>query len=129
MSHALQAFILQSDSIGKDNVFAAVENLFDNPKGLAFTRQVNPLTEEEKLRITVDDVYNVSVFFEEDDTEDFNAISNKEVGVVSSIRILFGPDPENDFDDIGVILLDYLESFEQVLIYSLNREEIISDSL
>jgi hypothetical protein len=44
------------------------------------------------------------------------------------MRFLFAPDPENNFDDIGVIILDNLMSLDEVIIYNGNQKKIIFNS-
>lgn len=40
----------------------------------------------------------------------------------------FAPDPENDFDDFSVIILDYLYGLKGVIIYSSMQNKIIFSS-
>ncbi|MFB9110667.1 hypothetical protein [Flavobacterium gyeonganense] len=45
------------------------------------------------------------------------------------IRFLFASDPENDFDNIAVIILDYTQSLKEVTVYNTNQNKIIFSSL
>jgi hypothetical protein len=131
MSHALHAYVLNCDErLTEDKVFESMRALFKNSDGVDFSIDLNPFTKQSILKLTIDSTYSVSVFYEQDHqtSKDLEEISGNAYEKVCRIRILFGPDPENDFDDIGVIIYNFLEELEKVVIYSVNQEKILYDS-
>ena len=68
-------------------------------------------TKKNLLKLTVDGSYSISAFFDQDEqvADDLETILGKRMECGSRLRFLFAPDPENDFDDIGVIVMEYVE--------------------
>jgi len=131
MSHAFQALFEDNSAYNEDWAFDSVKELFNNAKGVSFCIEENPLTKKNKLKLTVNDSYVVSIFFERNNrlASELKSISSKECAEVSSIRVLFSPDPENEYDDIAVIIYDFLEEINKVVIYSINQEKVLFDSM
>jgi len=127
MSYALHTYFLNTQPRDENQVFESVQHLFAKSKRVTAGINKNPITNKNLLKLTVDGSYSISAFFDQGQnvTEDLESILGKKVECNSRLRFLFAPDPDNDFDDIGVIILDYLESFKDVIIYSANREKVI----
>ena len=96
-----------------------------------FSITKNIFTKKDYLKLLIDNSYSMCVFFDNDAnvSEDLEFISGQKLNCKSRIRFLFAPDPDNNFDDIGIIILDYLQSLDKVIIYSVNRNKIIFNSL
>lgn len=127
MSYALHTYFLDTQTRDENQVFESIQNLFSKSKRVTSAINKNPFTKKNLLKLTIDGSYSISAFFDQGQNvaEDLESILGKKVECNSRLRFLFAPDPENDFDDIGVIILDYLESFSDVIIYSANQEKII----
>lgn len=127
MSYALHTYFLDAQARDENQVFESIQNLFSKSKRVTSGINKNPFTKKNLLKLTIDGSYSISAFFDQGQSvaEDIESILGKKVECNSRLRFLFAPDPENDFDDIGVIILDYLESFSDVIIYSANQEKVI----
>ncbi len=130
MSYAIHTYFLDTQPRTEAQVFESIEKLFSESKRVSCNINKNPFTKKNLLKLTVDGTYSISAFFDSDQNvaEDLETITSTKIDCNSRLRFLFAPDPENDFDDIGVIILDYLESFKNVIIYSANQEKIIFPS-
>lgn len=127
MSYALHAYFLDTQPRDEKQVFESIQNLFATSKRVTSDINKNPFTKKNLLKLTVDGSYSISAFFDQGQNvaEELESIIGKKVECNSRLRFLFAPDPDNDFDDIGVIVLDYLERIKDVIIYSANREKVI----
>lgn len=130
MSYTLHVYFTEDKNYNKQTSFDSVKKLFSNSNRVVFTNAKNIFTKEDYLKLTIDNRYNISVFFDDNATvsDDLEFIFGKRLNCNARMRFLFAPDPENDFDDIGVILLDYLESLNKVILYSPNLKKIIFNS-
>lgn len=130
MSYALHVYFLEKQNHNSESAFDSVKKLFSNTGRVAFTLAQNIFTKKEYLKLTVDSHYSISVFFDDDTViaDDLEYILGKRLNCHARMRFLLAPDPENNFDDIGVIILHYLESLKEVVIYSVNQNKIILDS-
>lgn len=130
MSHALHAYLLTNDNKhNEDWAFESIQSLFADSKGVAFTKDRNPFTNQNILKLTIDGVYTASVFFEKSEQvlEDFKSIKEDKESQ-SRIRVLFAPDPDNEFDDIAVMIYDFLTELDDVVVYSPNQEKILYET-
>lgn len=127
MSYAIHTYFLDTKPRDENQVFESVQNIFSKSKRVTSSINKNPFTKKNLLKLTVDGGYSISAFFDNDPSVagDLEEISGKKIDCSSRLRFLFAPDPENNFDDIGVIILDYLESLGEVIIYSANQGKII----
>ena len=130
MSLAIHAYFLNGQKPTEEWAFNSITNLFSRSNGVKSNVSVNPFTKKKFLKLTIDESYSVSVFFDSGQsvTDDLKFIMGEEASCNSRIRILFGPDTENNFDEIKVIILDFLQDLEDVLIYNANQEKVISNS-
>ncbi|MGM8226382.1 hypothetical protein ACSV5M_07355 [Cellvibrio sp. ARAG 10.3] len=130
MSLAIHAYFLNGQKPTEEWAFNSITNLFSRSNGVKSNVSVNPFTKKKFLKLTIDESYSVSVFFDsgQNVTDDLKFIMGEEASCNSRIRILFGPDTENNFDEIKVIILDFLQDLEDVLIYNANQEKVISNS-
>lgn len=130
MSLAIHAYFLNGQKPTEEWAFNSITNLFSRSNGVKSNVSVNPFTKKKFLKLTIDDSYSVSVFFDSGQsvTDDLKFIMGEEASCNSRIRVLFGPDTENNFDEIKVIILDFLQDLEDVLIYNANQEKVISNS-
>lgn len=132
MSHAFHAYVAVSDeSLSENWAFESIKALFENPDRVHFSTDLNPFTNQNILKLIVDGIYSVSVFFEEgiQVSQDLERIVGEFYGGAVRIRVLFGPDPENEFDDIAVIIYDFMERLESTVIFSANQEKVLHNSL
>lgn len=129
MSLAIHAYFLNGQKPTEEWAFNSITNLFSRSNGVKSNVSVNPFTKKKFLKLTIDESYSVSVFFDSGQsvTDDLKFIIGEEASCNSRIRILFGPDTENNFDEIKVIILDFLQDLEDVLIYNANQEKVISN--
>lgn len=129
MSLAIHAYFLNGQKPTEEWAFNSITNLFSRSNGVKSSVSVNPFTKKKFLKLTIDESYSVSVFFDSGQsvTDDLKFIIGEEASCNSRIRILFGPDTENNFDEIKVIILDFLQDLEDVLIYNANQEKVISN--
>jgi hypothetical protein len=130
MSLAIHAYFLDEQKPTEEWAFNSITNLFSRSDGIKSNISANPFTKKKFLKLTIDESYSVSVFFDSGQsvTEDLNFITKGETSCSSRIRVLFGPDGENNFDEIKVIILDFLQDLENVLIYNANQEKVIFNS-
>lgn len=130
MSLAIHAYFLNEQKPTEEWAFNSITNLFSRSDGVKSNVSTNPFTKKKFLKLTIDESHSVSVFFDSGQsvTDDLKFIIGKETSCSSRIRILFSPDAENNFDEIKVIILDFLQDLENVLIYNANQEKIISNS-
>lgn len=131
MSYALHVYFLENQNYNSESAFDSVKKLFSNTDRVAFSIAQNLFTKKDYLKLTVDSHYSISVFFDDNAvvTDDLEYIFGKRLNCQARMRFLFAPDPENNFDDIGVIILDYLQSLKEVVVYSANQNKIIFNSL
>lgn len=127
MSYAIHAYLLDEEIHDENLIFDSVKNIFSTSDRVEFTIMNNTFTKKNFLKLRVDKSYSVSIFFDKNKvvTDDLEFILKKRTECDSRLRFLFAPDPENNFDDIAVIILDHLETLKKVLIYSVNQDEIL----
>lgn len=130
MSYALHVYLLNKEIFNENVEFDAIKSIFPDSERVACTIQINTFTKKKYVKMLVDTRYSISVFFDEGVAvqEDLHAILNCKADATIRIRFLFAPDPQNDFDDIAVIILDYLEKLNDVVIYSTGQNKIIFNS-
>jgi hypothetical protein len=129
MSHAFHAYVINK-SLGEDWSFGAIKELFNSSYGMTDHQDSNPFTNQNILNLTFEENYVISVFYEEGEAvvTDLDSLGVK-CDDACRIRVLFGIDPENEYDDIGIALYDFLENLDDVVIYSPNQDRIIHNSL
>lgn len=128
MSHGVHAYILNDDdSLTESWAFESLIGLFKNSKGVEHSIDSNPFTKKSILKLTIDQSYVVSASFGNDSqvSEDLESILDEKHEGICRIRILFGSDPDNDFDDIVVMIYEFLESLDNVVVYSANQEKVL----
>lgn len=130
MSYTLHVYFTVEKNYNKQTSFDSVKKLFSNINRVVFTIAKNIFTKEDYLKLTIDNRYHISVFFDDNTTvkTDLEFIIGKRLNCNARMRFLFAPDPQNDFDDIGVIILDYIQSLKEIIIYSTNQNKIIFNS-
>lgn len=131
MSYAIHTYFLDEKKYDEESVFDSVQNLFINTNRIQFAITKNIFTKKDFLKLTIDNSYSISVFFDNDAniSDDLEFITGQKLNCKYRLRFLFAPDPENNFDDIAVIILTYLESLYKVILYSVNENRIIFNSL
>lgn len=132
MGHAFHAYVAISDeSLSEDWAFESVKALFEHSDRVGFSIHLNPFANQNILKLTVDGIYSVSVFFEKGRqvSQDLEQIVGEHYYGAGRIRVLFGPDPENEFDDIAVIIYDFMERLQSTVIYSANQEKVLHNSI
>jgi hypothetical protein len=131
VSSVLHAYHLMPDGIDEGVAFAAVEALFAGSPHVDTRLTTNPFTRKNLLKLTVDGTYSVSVFHDTGQAveDDLETVLGRRVACRSRLRFLFAPDPENEFDDIQVMVLDLLCEQEGVLVYGATGAGIIRDPL
>ena len=130
MSYSLHAYLPAPEKTYDEAwAFDAIRGLFRHSNGVEFLQGKNPLTKQNILKLKVNELYFISFFFEigAQVRSDLQAITGIDATLPARIRVLFGPDPENNFDDIGIIILDFLEQLEKSIVYSVNQDKIISN--
>lgn len=130
MSYSLHAYLPRPHSNYDEAwAFDAIRELFRDSNRVKFLPENNPFTRQNILKLKIDEVYFVSFFFETGVRvqSDLKAISGIDAAMPARIKVLFAPDPHNHFDDIGVIILDFLERLEKGIVYSVNQNKIISN--
>ena len=87
----------------------------------------NPFTGSRILNVEIDENYVISVQYDEGDhlLHEYPGADKPQIGNLSRVRILLGNDPDNSFDDIFVIALQFLEEIKSTLVYSLEGEEYV----
>lgn len=130
MSLAIHAYLLDENPLGENAAFESVKKLFSKANGVKAIITNNPFTKKDYLKLKVDGLYSVSVFYDTAPIvgEDLYTISGEKSACNTRIRVLFGPDPDNEFDSIKIILLDYLQEMKNVLVYNANLDKIINNS-
>lgn len=129
MSYAIHAYFLKQKK--ERELFDSIIGLFGNLGRVSSSFSENAFTKNIFLKLTVDNHYSISIFFDDNAKvqADFDFILQENLECKSRLRFLFAPDPANDFDDISVIILDFLEGLDEVIIYSVNQGKIIFNSL
>lgn len=131
MSLVIHTYFLNEQKPTEKWAFQSIVDLFLHSDGVKSSVSINPINKKNFLRLIINDSYFVSIFFESGERvdEDLKFILREQVSCHARIRILFGPDPDNNYDDIKIIILDFLQDLENVLIYNVNQEKIILDPL
>lgn len=75
-----------------------------------FTIDSNHFTKTNILKLTADNRYITSFQFEKTNlvAEDYSVISTSGEVPTARVRVLMGPDENNDYDDISVMVLQLL---------------------
>lgn len=130
MSYAIHVYFL-NEKKEQEKVFDSIKNLFSESERVSFTISNNIFTKKNFLKLSIDKNYSISIFLDDHETvqADLEFILQESLECKSRLRFLFAPDPENDYDDICVIILDFLESLNEVILYSVNQDKIIFNSL
>jgi hypothetical protein len=126
----LHAFFPSTPDRGQEWAFATVRSRLAGDY-CAFATTFNPFTRQEDLTIVVGGVYQVTVSFETGPAvdRDLESIADGVGAGYSRIRVLGGPDPDNDHSDVFVVLMDHFESLGQVLVYGAEAESVFVDTL
>lgn len=127
MSYAIHAFFPDNHNLDEHQHFQAIMNHFSKTEGITFSIEENSFTKKNFLKLLANGSYPVCFFFDNGDHvgKDLESIARKKVKCDTRLRILFGPDPANDHDEIGISILCYLETIKDVIIYSVNQDKII----
>ncbi len=126
MSHCFYAYV-PSTNHDKQSVISDIKSLFSENTTITDRIDTNPFTGAEINNLIFDEEYVVTVFYETDDSV---IDDKKELGIhpdfeTGRIRVLFGGDPNDRFDDIDVIIYDYLTNLEKVVVYSPNQKKVV----
>ena len=127
MSHVMHGYFLENDSqINQEWVFTKIKDLFLNFNGVMITKEKDPFDDQESLNLNFGG-YWLSVFYDHSQQvhNDFAFIQQSVANVSSRIRIVFGADNDNLFDDIAVIVYDFLLNLDHVLVYDVNQNEVV----
>lgn len=129
MSYAIHSYFLNQKK--EKELFDSIIDFFTDSGRVSYSFCENTFTKKIFLKLIVDNQYSISIFFDDDFKvqADFKFISQSDLECKSRLRFLFAPDPENDFDDIGIMILDFLECLDEVILYSVNQNKIIFNSL
>ncbi|GIG22560.1 hypothetical protein Cch01nite_32840 [Cellulomonas chitinilytica] len=101
---------------------------------VTFDTKVNPFTRQANLKVAVDREYgqfHLTVSFEQGTAvdADLRTIADGLGAGFSRIRVLYGPDPDDDHTDVVVEVMDLFESFGPVLVYGADAERVFVDTL
>ena len=126
MTSIYHAFISNS----KDDEESIFQSFLDylGSENIASSRvDSNPFTGSRILNVEIDENYVISVQYEVGDhlLHEYPKRDKSEISNLSRVRILLGNDPGNSFDDITVIVLQFLEQIEGSFVYSLRGEEYV----
>lgn len=130
MSYTLHVYFTHEKNYNKQDCFDSLKELFISNNRVMSSIENNIFAKQDYLKLTIDNCYNISVFFDKNTliSDDLESILGKRLRCNTRMRFLFAPDPENNFDDIGVIILDNLMSLDEVIIYNGNQKKIIFNS-
>lgn len=126
MSHCFYAYV-PSINHDKQSVISDIKALFSNETNITDRIDTNPFTGAEISNLIFDEKYILTIFYETDDSV---IDDKKELGIhpefeTGRIRVLFGNDTNDQFDDIDVIIYDYLTNIENVVVYSPNQKKVV----
>lgn len=127
MSHTIHAYLLINDTrFNQEWVFNNIRELFQDTDDIIFSKDVDPFDSQESLNLNLDS-YWLNVFYDSDQQvrDDFNYIGVDGLETFSRIRVIFGPDEMNAYDDIAVVIYDFLLNMENVLVYDVTQSEVI----
>jgi hypothetical protein len=93
---------------------------------IIFSKDVDPFDSQESLNLNLNS-YWLTVFYDSDQQvrDDFNYLGVDGLEAFSRIRVIFGPDEMNAYDDIAVVIYDFLLNMENVLVYDVTQSEVI----
>lgn len=127
MSHTMHAYFLVKDSrCNQEWVFSNISELFSGTSDLTLSKESDPFDGQECLSLNFDG-YWVSVFYDcgKQVTDDFASVRPIDTEVSSRIRVVFGPDEDDAFNDVTIIIYDFLLSIDNVLVYDVNQNEVV----
>ncbi|MED5524840.1 MAG: hypothetical protein VX447_08820 [Pseudomonadota bacterium] len=130
MSHSFEAFF-NADKNEPPFYFASIKELFKNNHRIRYEVESDHFSDEPYLNIVVDGKYTVGAFIINDESveSDFKELIGKPpIPHMLRMIFLFPNDHNNDFDDIVVILLDYMTKLKDVVVYSPTQEKIVFDA-
>ena len=127
MSYAIHAYLFDEEMQNENLLFDSIKKIFSASQNVEFAIVNNFFTKKNFLKLKVEKKYSISIFFDNNQSvaDDLKFILKKATVCNSRLRFLFAPDPENDFDYMCIIILEYLESLNKVLIYNVNQDKII----
>ncbi|GEA87130.1 hypothetical protein [Cellulomonas cellasea] len=98
---------------------------------VAFGATANPFTQQEHLTVVVEGAYHLTVAFEqgEDVDADLAYVTGTERPGHARFRVSSGPDLENEHSDVLVELLGLADSLGPVLVYGVDAEQVLTDTL
>lgn len=127
MSHTIHAYLLINDiRCNQEWVFNNIRELFQDMDDIIFSKDVDPFDSQESLNLNLNS-YWLTVFYDSDQQvrDDFNYLGVDGLEAFSRIRVIFGPDEMNAYDDIAVVIYDFLLNMENVLVYDVTQSEVI----
>ncbi|MFY0678884.1 MAG: hypothetical protein JXR18_16565 [Neptuniibacter sp.] len=130
MSHVLFAY-LPSGYKEQKQVVEDIKSLFSAHVKFYERIEENPFTGDAIQQLVLDSNYVISVSLESGEevsqaAGSLGILSGKEVSV---IRVVFGDDIEEAYEDIEIIIYEYLEALDNVVIYSPNQQKIIFNAI
>ncbi|MES9969031.1 MAG: hypothetical protein ABW092_03295 [Candidatus Thiodiazotropha sp.] len=127
--NAFHAFLFGDEAeISEQEAFDKIEKWFSHSPGITITKDSNPFTKANVLKITADEKYVTSFQFEKSNVvaEDYLAISNSKEMPIARVRVLMGPDENSDYDDVAVMVLQLLSEFTITPIYNVTAKHFIT---
>ena len=127
---ALHAYFPTTPERDEAWAFSAVRSRLARD-GVETEEKVNPFTKKANLKVVVDAAFHLTVAFESGDEvdADLRSITGRDESSFSRIRVLSGPDPEGEYTDVTVELLDLFDSIGPVLVYGVDAESVFADTL
>lgn len=112
------SFLFSEGRHTEQDIFQAIQNFFKSER-MAFTESINPFKKSRILKLIVDEKFVTSFRYEVGEAVaiDYQQISKDTRLPSSRIRVLMSPDPNNDFDDIVVMVLQFLSNYPTAQIY------------
>lgn len=130
MSSAFHTYLFSpEDEITEGEYFEKVKKYFRGIENVRFEMDLIPLINRNSLKMCVDGVFVVNFFFEKDPkiATDFSHIIKSDNTPGLRIRFLMTPDKNNDFDEIGVMVLQFISEFKTGITYSPNLNKVIEE--
>ena len=126
MTHALFSYI-PSSKYDQYSIVSEIKELFSKNVEITEREEVNPFTGEKINQLIFEGKYVISISLEDDDEVlDFK----KQLGIHSEfdsamIRVVFGYDEDNRFENIDIIIYDYLTNLDRAVIYSPSQKKVV----
>ncbi|WP_417358794.1 hypothetical protein [Gallaecimonas pentaromativorans] len=105
MTLAFHAYLNSEDTeLNESSTISEMKSVFKNNTRVLFSEKMNTMTKKSGLKITVDDVYNISAFFDSGSNveQDFNDIQDEPHFYFANIRELFKNNHRTNYE-VGLI--------------------------